>query len=783
MNKIMLLTGAHWRKNKGTSIGLVLLMMLAAMMICISLLLFTDAYPTASREADRLDAGDVYCRLTGDVDGVDDAFINSYFGDYIEGVYSYRTITSLTSVPFGTGTQLMSIQIGSDELWNKALGRSEIVTEDGSVTHDYVYLPYQFYTSGGYEIGDKYEFEYYGKNYDLTVKGFLTTPYFGCNNSGVFEFVVSQETLDEIRSTIGADYNSVCTIIDLKDDINPGAFMIRFSNKITEINSGIIVDGYTTRDDAVMNRTFMSLIIAVSILVVTVVILAVILLMLTNSIANYTRENMKTLGALKAIGYTSSDIKISILLLFVILSVIGSLIGVGIAYALIPLFAEFAVGQMGIPYAPSFSILAVGVSVVLVLLFTVIVTLVSIRRIRNIEPIVALRDGIETHNFKKNHFRLDKGSFGINQNLALKTMAFNRKQNIITFFVTGVIIFLCVISLLMYENFDRNPKIEVLNWDSCGGLVSADPSSNSDIIEFLNSRSDVSNTRKVSFASFYYKDEDILFTYCYGDTTQINNQKVCYKGRMPKYDNEIAIGGRFAKAYDLQIGDEIPLNYGGKSYSYLITGLLQVTNDGGMIAFMNQDAASRIISLETMSSQIMFDCADSSVADKVISDLKSEFGDSIVSTTNFFEAVEGSLVTFRSLSELMLVMICTISAVVILLVLYLLIKALIHNKRRDYGVFKALGYTSRDLILQTALSFMPSIVLSTIVFSVVSYYAANPYMNIAMMSFGIVEADFDIPVVGVVIIGVSVIALSFLFAVFEARKIKGIEAYEMLVAE
>ena len=175
------------------------------------------------------------------VDGVDDAFINSYFGDYIEGVYSYRTITSLTSVPFGTGTQLMSIQIGSDELWNKALGRSEIVTEDGSVTHDYVYLPYQFYTSGGYEIGDKYEFEYYGKNYDLTVKGFLTTPYFGCNNSGVFEFVVSQETLDEIRSTIGADYNSVCTIVDLKDDVNPGAFMIRFSNKIAEINSGIIV--------------------------------------------------------------------------------------------------------------------------------------------------------------------------------------------------------------------------------------------------------------------------------------------------------------------------------------------------------------------------------------------------------------------------------------------------------------------------------------------------------------------------------------------------------------
>ena len=783
MNKILLLTGAHWRKNKGTSIGLVLLMILASMMICISLLLFTDAYPTASRESDRLNSGDGCCRLTGDIDAIDDAFIDEVFGNDSDNVYYYPTLYNMGSVPFGTGSLIISCQFGGADMWERPIGRTEIVTEDTSITSDYIYLPYQFYTSGGFNTGDTFDFEYHGTKLSLKVRGFLTTGYFGCNNSGVFEFVVDDDTLNELRGIAGADATAVVVIYDLKDGVRPSRFMIKASNKIAEVNGSVVVDGYSLRDDAIMNRTFMSLIIAVSILVVTVVILTVILLMLTNSITNYTRENMKTLGALKAIGYTSSDIKKSILVLFVILSVIGSAIGVAAAYSLIPLFAKFAVGQMGIPYTPSFSIISVCCAVFAVLFFTVIVTLISIRKIRNIEPIVALRDGIESHNFRKNHFRLDKGSRGLNRSLALKTMMFNKKQNIITFFVTGLVIFLCVVSLLMYENFDRNPKLDVLTWDICGGMLTTDVETGDEIMSWLSDRSDASNARAFRTSGIYYKDEDSLNAYVYEDLSKINNQHVCYKGRMPQYDNEIAIGGRFAKAYGYKVGEEIEMNYGGKSYSYLITGLLQITNNGGNIVFMTDEASEHIISWDGIPVQIAFDCADSDASDVIIEDLKSEFGDSLYSTTNFYEAIEGSLVTFRSLSKLMLIMVCSISAAVILLVLFLLIKALIYNKRRDYGIYKALGYTSRDLILQTAISFMPSIILASIVFSIVSYFTANPYMNIAMGSFGIIEADFDIPVVGVVIIGCCTVVLSFLFAVFEARKIRKIEAYDMLVGE
>ena len=45
------------------------------------------------------------------------------------------------------------------------------------------------------------------------------------------------------------------------------------------------------------------------------------------------------------------------------------------------------------------------------------------------------------------------------------------------------------------------------------------------------------------------------------------------------------------------------------------------------------------------------------------------------------------------------------------------------------------------------------------------------------------KCNFDIPVGGVVIIGAGLAAVSFVLALIQTRRIKKIEAYNMLVAE
>ena len=80
---------------------------------------------------------------------------------------------------------------------------------------------------------------------------------------------------------------------------------------------------------------------------------------------------------------------------------------------------------------------------------------------------------------------------------------------------------------------------------------------------------------------------------------------------------------------------------------------------------------------------------------------------------------------FRKVAGMMLMLVVIISVIVTALVLYLLMKTLLYNKRKDYGIYKALGYTSGNLILQTALSFMPAIILSVIVFSICLLYTSD----------------------------------------------------------
>ena len=783
MNKTVILAKSHFRKNKGTTIGLLCLMLIAVMLLSASLLLFFDAYPLATRESRRLDSGSGRVRIYSDVTNIDEDFIDELLREDcvrydVQDCLCYNALP----VPFGNGKATVSLIVDDKSAFEKDMGRTEIVTEDTGITSDYIYLPYQFYTSGGYDIGDTYTFDLLDRTYSLTVKGFTTTPYYGCNNVGGFEVIVDDATYEELYDIDGADYACYCVVYELKDGVKNSKFEISINDKVIARNPRAIVSPMSI-EFTNEQRTFMSKIIAVSFLVVTLVIFIVVFLMLTNCITNYIKENMKTLGALKAIGYTSSDIKASLLVLFVSCALFGALIGIVLSYVIMPYIASFAIAQMGIPYTVSFNVGTTLVSLAAIVLFTCLVTSLAVIKVKKIEPIVALREGTESHNFRKNRFALNKSRAGLDFSLAMKTMCFNMKQNVITFFVIGIIMFLCTIALLMYYNFNKKPKLEILTFEICSGVVAVDPDTSADLESYLESREDLTNVRQIFDIWFTYKGEDRLKVYICDDTSRINNQDVCYDGRLPVYDNEIAVSGRFASDYGYEIGDEIPMTYGDDTYTYLITGLIQTTNEAGRQGVMSFDGAEHLMDFDYIPGYYWFDCDDNETTKAIINDCSEKFGDHIISTMNFYEILEGSMTTFKGLATMMLIFICVVSAALILLVLYLLIKAFIFSKRKDYGIYKAIGYTSNSLMLQTALSFMPSIIVSTVVFSVVSYYMANPYMNLIMMFFGIVKSNFVIPIPGLTAIALGVIVISFIFALFEARKIKNIEAYNMLLAE
>ena len=92
MEKTFLLAKSNLRKNRGTSIGLFLMMMIASALIGVSFLVFFDLYPTAGKEADRLNAGDGYISIRYDLDGFTDEKIEELFAKEYSAGYVFPAV-------------------------------------------------------------------------------------------------------------------------------------------------------------------------------------------------------------------------------------------------------------------------------------------------------------------------------------------------------------------------------------------------------------------------------------------------------------------------------------------------------------------------------------------------------------------------------------------------------------------------------------------------------------------------------------------------------------------
>mgnify|MGYP001113352823 CR=1 FL=1 len=779
--KEWLLSKSNIRNSKGLTIGLIILIILATSFLNIMLVIFTDFTGNAEKNAIKLNSEDAYILLNGDISKIEDNYIETLINDDVQNYEVIRTVGFLTDTPYGEGTVTPLVLLENAETaLNCEIGKTEIIEEDLAILSEYIYLPYQYHTGGNYNIGDDYELKILDKIYNFKIKGFTNNIITGSYNCGTINAIVDDITYNKIIENTQEPWKFIYIKFDLKPEVDSTKFVNEISNKVSKENSLVTITYYTL-EDALYSRTFISIVLGVSFLVISLIILIIVFLMLANNISNYIKENIKTLGVIKAIGYTGKNIKLSFVLQFVIITIVGSLIGIILSYLMLPSIIKIMVSQIGIPYTISFNLVSSITTILSLITIIILTVLFIVRKINRIQPITALREGIETHSFKKNRVELEKTKLPINISLALKTMFTNIKQNIATFIIVFFLVFAGVIVLVMFQNFSVKPKLSLLTFEIFDGAISTDGDTDKSVYNYIKSLDGVNNTRLISTINVETENVKLL-TYIMDDTNQLNNKDVCYKGRLPKYDNEIAISGKYCKKYNYNIGDEIEIGRGDIKEKFLITGFVQTTNNNGQEAVILSDGIEKIVGT-TYDKLYYFDTEDSTNVNECIEKVKNEFGDRISLTVNFEEVVKGSISVFKTISNAMVVIMMTICGLVILLVLYLLIKTLIISKKKDYGILKALGYTSKNIIVQNAISFMPSIILSVIISCIVSCFIVNPYLTLIMSMFGVMKVTFEIPVTLVICMGIGFVILSFIFALILSLRIKKIEPYKLLNGE
>jgi putative ABC transport system permease protein len=167
-------------------------------------------------------------------------------------------------------------------------------------------------------------------------------------------------------------------------------------------------------------------------------------------------------------------------------------------------------------------------------------------------------------------------------------------------------------------------------------------------------------------------------------------------------------------------------------------------------------------------------------ADVFIERLESRYGSAIDRPINLDELVEGQARSYVALVAALAVIVLGITAVIVTLILYFVIKTLVVRRRRDFGVMRALGFTTFQLVQQVAMSFLPVVAAGSIIGVILGSFGINPMITALFKNIGIMRFDMVISLTWMALLCVGMVMLSYTVAILISYRIRKISAYILI---
>ena len=780
MKKSILIARSNLRRAKGQAAAITILILLASFMLNLWLMLSLDYKRNFDRCHDRLNAEHVTLILSSD-----DASLRDFVAETLEKdsrtaeYYIEDCLSTVGSFAYNGGeVNTVFILLEKEAALHRSIGKLELV--ENSNCSSGIYLP-MIYSTGKYSPGGTIDITIGNHTGNYTICGSVNSAMAGSHNCAMSAMPLTKDLYKELENRKIAPESTLVSVrlCDRSESEDFEAYLkntvsSRFPDVLTVSNSYALVSS-----SRYISQMICSGIVCAMAFLVTLIALVVIV----SNVINYIQKNMKSLGAWKAIGYTSGQLVLALMLQFLGITLVTSLAGIGLSYCAFPSVNEMMISQTGIPYEIRFLPIPALLTLAAANGTVALAVWLASRRIKKIEPIVALRQGVQTHSFKRNHVPLDSTKAPLHLALALKTTLSGMKQNV-TVCVTMLVLSLVVVfSGLMVENMiaDINPFIDLIVGETADSCININPEIKDRFLQSMNSDPQIERIYLYHTAEVRHIGGIALMATVSDDFADVNNQNVCFDGRFPKYDNEMAIAAKYAREHDLKIGDEITLTADGNEARYLISGFTQISNNLGKDCLLTRSGYERMGRLQNESYYI--NIADGADIDAFNTEVSEEFGSDIYTTINILSVMNGTTAVYVSLMTIIVIAVLVLSACIITFVLYLLVKTMLNSKKRDYGILKALGFTTGHLVLQTALSFMPAVIVSTAVGITVSMLIINPLTALFLRGIGIVKCTFNIPVGFSIAAGIGLVIFAFAAACLLSMKVRKITPRALLDGE
>lgn len=674
---------------------------------------------------------------------------------------------------------------------DRKLATIELIDQGKEWKEDSIILPYYMKVGMGYKTGDIIKLVYNNQTYSFEIYGFTEDVMFSTpTNISIEKCFISSQYFNSFSSDFenaGMFYRA-----DLKEGSDTEKYEENLNQELNEAipNFQNLINwsgNYNTMKygASITANIFMAVLTVFAILLILISVVIVHF-----NISNSIEMNMKNIGILEASGYTGRQMIGATVMEFMIISAFGICAGLLGASCSSKLIGGILSSSIGLRWGMGADVLSGFLSIAITVLLILIASLVCSRKFKKITPLDALRNGVNTHNFRKNQIQLEAAAIPIDFALGLKSLFYNKKKNIAVCFIIIVLTFCANEAVSIYQNLalKENKLIEIAGFevpDITVDLVNKDANTLEDAVKEVKQKAaSVKGIKQI----LQYTSDDIICkkgdkevtvnfdVYENTDNLRVDN---VVEGRRPKYDNEIMLSTVMSKKLGISIGDIVYLEMNGERKDYLLVGQSQGISHLGRKAMLTKEGIQRLNPHSILSSLYIYTESNINI-DSLITDLKEKLTGEEVMVTNYQDYISASMDSITAVMNILCVVMLTVVILVIALVMFLLIKIQLVRDRKQQGIYKAMGFTTGQLIMQTVMSYIPVVFLGTVLGCAVAWFGVSPSFILCLSAFGIKKCSMNISIVYMVGIIAGIVIWASLITVLCSIRIRKIVPWEMI---
>ncbi|MBQ8928364.1 MAG: ABC transporter permease [Oscillospiraceae bacterium] len=135
---------------------------------------------------------------------------------------------------------------------------------------------------------------------------------------------------------------------------------------------------------------------------------------------------------------------------------------------------------------------------------------------------------------------------------------------------------------------------------------------------------------------------------------------------------------------------------------------------------------------------------------------------------------------YTSLITVVALLLFVITVLIVLLILYVIMRSMTSGLKTDFGIYKAMGFTSRQLIVQTVGRITPVVLLGSVLSAVLGIVYLPVMFDGIFSVIGAQKNHFEIPVAVLLLMAVLLTAVNIVIGAVLCRPIRKITAYSLI---